>query len=149
VYSDDEWRRFAEALGNPAWTQDDRFSDAPSRFANRNALDEHLRPWAKERTPQEITSLLQGHGIAAAPVFTAKDVYKDQHLNARRAWVELDHPVVGEKPVGGLPWHLDPGPAEQYWPAPLLGQHTDHVLRDILGVSEEEIAQLRADGVVA
>jgi crotonobetainyl-CoA:carnitine CoA-transferase CaiB-like acyl-CoA transferase len=149
IYSDDDWQRFAEALGKPPWTQDGRFRQAASRFANRNALDEHLRPWCKERSREAIVTLLQAHGIAAAPVFMAKDMYEDEHLNTRHAWVHLDHPVVGNKPVGGLPWHLDPGPAEQYWPAPLLGQHTDHVLRDILHIDEAEIASLRDEGVIA
>jgi crotonobetainyl-CoA:carnitine CoA-transferase CaiB-like acyl-CoA transferase len=148
VYSDAEWQRFTEALGSPVWTQDTRFEDAPSRFAHRNAIDEQLRPWCKQRTRDEITTLLQAHGVSAAPVYTARDIYEDEHLNARHAWVHLDHPVVGNKPVGGLPWHLNPGPAEQYWPAPTLGQHTDHVLRDILCLSEAEIASLRADGIV-
>ncbi|MGE0057381.1 MAG: CaiB/BaiF CoA transferase family protein [Dehalococcoidia bacterium] len=149
VYSDDDWRRFAEALGDPEWTQDERFRDARSRLANRNALDEHLRPWVKQRNRDEVAALLQSHGVSAAPVYSAKDMYEDEHLNARHAWVQLDHPVVGRKPVGGLPWHIDPGPAEQYWPAPLLGQHTDHVLRDILHLDEAEIASLRVDGIVA
>lgn len=148
VYSDEEWDRFRHALGDPEWARDERFADAPSRFANRNALDEHLRPWCRERTPDEITALLQSAGVSAAPVFTAKRLYEDEHLNARGAWVHLDHPVVGRKPVGGLPWHIEPAPAEQYWPAPLLGQHTDHVLRDILGIDDAEIARLREEGVV-
>ncbi len=75
-------------------------------------------------------------------------MYEDEHLNARETYVQLDHPVVGVKPVFGLPWHLEPGPSEQYWPAPLLGQHTDHVLRDILGIDEAEIAQLREEKVI-
>ena len=148
VYSDDEWLRFRQALGDPEWARDERFRDAPSRFANRNALDEHLRPWVAERSADAITELLQGAGVSAAPVYHAKAMYEDEHLNARDTFVQLDHPVVGRKPVIALPWHLDPGPSEQYWPAPLLGQHTDYVLRDILGVDEAEIEELRQEKVI-
>lgn len=148
VTSDEEWRRFCGALGNPDWCSDERFRDPPSRFANRNDLDEQLRPWAKERTREEITALLQGAGVSAAPVYTAKDMYEDEHLNARQAFVQLEHPKVGRQPVVGLPWHISPGPAEQYWPAPLLGQHTDYILSEVLHIDAEEIATLRHQGVI-
>ncbi len=148
VYSEEQWQAFGAALGNPDWCADERFRDAPSRFANRNALDEHLRPWAKARNREEITALLQAAGISAAPVFTARDMYEDEHLNARNAYVQLDHPIVGRQPVVGLPWHLEPGPSEQYWPAPLLGQHTDYILGEILHIEPAEIASLREQGIV-
>ena len=119
----------------------DRHCRGPAATLNRD-------PTSPTDTPEEFIALLQAHGVSAAPVYTAQDIYEDEHLNARHAWVHLDHPVVGNKPVGGLPWHLEPGPAEQYWPAPTLGQHTQEVLGE-LGLSHGEIAVLRRDGIVA
>lgn len=148
VYSDAEWQALCEALGNPEWCHDGRFGDAPSRFANRNVLDEHLQAWTRTKTRWEVSELLQAAGVSAAPVYNARDMYEDEHLQSRGLYVQLDHPSVGRQPVVGLPWRLEPGPAEQYWPAPLLGQHTDHVLRDILHVDESEIAELRKDGII-
>lgn len=69
-------------------------------------------------------------------------------LNARGFFVQVEHPVVGRKPIMRLPWLLDPRPNGQYWAAPTLGQHNDIVFREILGLPESEIASLREEGVI-
>jgi benzylsuccinate CoA-transferase BbsF subunit len=148
VEDEDDWRAFCRALGAPAWTADPRFADQLSRFANREALDRLVGQWTRDRSAAAVTELLQAAGVAAGPSYTARQMFEDRHLHERGLYPEVDHPVVGHKPITGLPWRLEPGPTGQYWAAPTLGQHTDRVLHDILGIDEDEIASLRQEGVV-
>ena len=73
-------------------------------------------------------------------------MYRDPHLRSRGFFVDVEHPVVGRKPIMRVPWLLEPGPNGQYWSAPLLGQHNDAVFREVLGLSDDEISDLRAKG---
>lgn len=148
VRNDEEWQAFCKALGNPAWTCDPAFRDQLSRFRNRKALDAHVAAWTMTKTPLEAAELLQAAGVAAGPSYTAAQMHADQHFQARGLYVEVEQPLVGRKPIFALPYRLEPGPSERYGPAPTFGQHTDHVLRDILGMSEEEIVSLREEGVI-
>jgi benzylsuccinate CoA-transferase BbsF subunit len=148
VETEAEWQAFRKALGEPEWAADDRFRDQPSRFRNRAALDECVAAWTRTRTPDEVTRVLQAAGVAAGPCYTAAEMDADPHFRARGVYTEVEHPVVGSKPIFTLPYRVEPG-GERYWAAPTFGQHTDHVLRDILGIDEAEIASLRAEGVIA
>jgi benzylsuccinate CoA-transferase BbsF subunit len=144
-----EWEAFCRALGDPEWSRDPRFLDQLGRFHNREALDELVAGWTRRFTPQEVTERLQVVGVAAGPSFSAAEMYQDPHLNARGFFVQVEHPVVGRKPIMRLPWLLDPGPNGQYWAAPTLGQHNDIVFREILGLPESEIDSLRQEGVIS
>ena len=73
---------------------------------------------------------------------------QDRQLNERGFFVEVAHPVVGRKPIMRLPWLQDPGPDGRYWAAPTLGQHNDLVFRDLVGLSNAEIAELRASNTI-
>jgi len=149
VRSQEEWEAFCGALGRPAWCADPRFADQQSRFEHREALNRHVSEWTRTLTAAAATELLQAAGVAAGPSYSAAQLYADPHYNARGLFVEVEHPVVGRKPVMGLPYRLAPGPGPRYWAAPTLRQHTDLVLRDILELDEAEIASLREEGVVA
>ncbi len=148
VQSQEEWEAFSTALGNPDWCRDPRFADQPSRFRHREALDHHVAEWTRGFTTSQVTEHLQAAGVAAGPSYSAAQMHADPHLQARGFFVEVDHPVVGKKPIMGLPWRMEPGPSARYWAAPTLGQHTDLVLRDILKLDDAEIAALRQEGVV-
>jgi crotonobetainyl-CoA:carnitine CoA-transferase CaiB-like acyl-CoA transferase len=148
VRDEDEWAALRRALGEPAWTRDPRFTSQLARFENRDALDAHVAAWTRQFAPADAADLLQAAGVAAGPSHTAAEVYGDPHFRSRGFFVDVDHPVVGTKPVTRLPWLLEPGPNGQYWPAPLLGQHNDEVFRKVLGLSDDEIDELRAKGVI-
>ena len=93
---------------------------------------------------------MQQRGVAAAPVFPAEDAFADEHLAARDFFVSLDHADAGRRTYLGGPIRWDARPREfDYRPAPLLGQHTDEVLREVLGLGDGELARLREAGVTA
>jgi benzylsuccinate CoA-transferase BbsF subunit len=148
VRDEDDWVAFRGALGEPAWTRDPRFASQLARFENRQELDAQVAAWTRERAAEDVADRLQRARVAAGPSENAAQLYNDPHLRSRGFFVEVDHPVVGNKPVTRLPWRLDPGPNGQYRPTPLLGQDNDVVFREILGLSDAELDELRSKGVI-
>ncbi len=142
IRTDEEWRRFCTAISQPELGSDVRFLTLADRKQNEDALESILTEWTKTRTPEEATTQLQAAGIPAAPAMTNKDLSTDPHLNSRPIFVYNDHPEVGVKQHVGIPWQLSKTPLPVH-AAPILGQDTDYVLRDILGYSETAIAELR------
>lgn len=147
VTNDEEWFAFCDAIGHPDWTTDPDYQDQLTRYQNRDALDALVSDWTCGRTAREITASLQACGVPAGPTYDAADLYEDPQLNAREFFVEVEHPVVGRKPVMRLPWLMESADS-QYWAAPLLGEHNDLVFKDFLGLPDEEIASLRAEEVI-
>ncbi len=148
IDNDTDWQAFCGVLGNPTWCRDERYRDQMRRYENREELNQRVGEWAATLTPAEVTEQLQAVDVSASQVYDAQMLYEDEHLQARNFYVNLDHPVVGNKPVVPMPWHIEPGPSEHFWPAPTFGQHTDYILHDLLGVDEAEIASLREDGII-
>ncbi len=148
VATDQEWRALVAALGDPAWAQDPRFAAGPGRWQHRQELDRHLEAWTRQHTDYEAMALLQAAGVAAVPSFNNRELYEDPHTQARGVFTKLRHPAIGERIVMRPPWLLSDTPAAITAPAPLLGQHTAHILRDLLGLTEPAISELKAEGVV-
>jgi benzylsuccinate CoA-transferase BbsF subunit len=147
VETDDEFAALTRVIGQPELAADPRFADAASRKRNEAELDEIISSWTRLRDRDFIANMLTQAGIAAAPSRDANDLFHDPHLQARGAFVEVDHPEVGPRRYVGPPWVMsDPGVEPRR--APLLGEHNDYVFRQILGLSEEELTALERDGVV-
>lgn len=148
VAADDaEWQALA-AVVDPALAQDPRFATAALRKENEDALDARLTEWCATRSPEEVRDVLQAAGVAAFPVMNAKDLHDDPHLGSRDYFVELPHPEVGVKRHMGVPYKLHGTPVKVRHAAPCFGEHTDAVLRDVLGYDAERIAALRAAGTL-
>ena len=142
VRNDEEWGKFCNAIGQPALGTDGRFTTLASRKQHEDELEAIVSDWTRSRSPEEATAQLQAAGIPAAPTMSNKDLSTDPHLNSRPIFVYNNHPEVGVKQHVGIPWQLSKTPLPVR-AAPLLGQDTDHVLRDILGYSDQQIAGLR------
>ena len=91
---------------------------------------------------------LQEAGVAAMPVMNIADQFADPHLNERDTYAEIDHPHVGAEMLYGVPWRFSRTPGSVRNPAPLLGQHNDYVLSELLGMDEVGIARLVDEQVV-
>ncbi len=143
-----EWRALCQAIGQPQLASDTRFSTAAARKANEDALDQLLSAWTATREKWEITRSLQAGGVAAFPSMSGKDLVDDTHLNARGFFTRLQHPEVGVRTHMGMPWLLTNAPNGVRSPAPLLGQDTDQVMRDVLGYSAQQIAQMKEEKVL-
>lgn len=148
VKSEEEWRSFCGAIGNPGWTQDAKFNDRFSRLRNQDELDKLVAAWTVERTNYEVMEILQGAGVAAAPCLDLTERFSDPHFESRDVHLQVDHPATGVDIIAGLPFKLSETPCEVRRPAPMLGEHNDYVLGELLSKTDEEIAQLIEDKVV-
>ncbi len=148
VFSDEEWQGFKRALSNPSWAEDDRFATLSSRMRNNKELDRLVAGWAKERTAEEVMSILQGNGVAAGVVQDASDLVADPQLRARDFFVEIDYPEAGKTLADSTPIKLSHAPARYRGAAPTPGQDNDYVYRELLGMSEEDVAELIEKGVI-
>ena len=148
VSSDEEWWRFRAALGNPAWATAERFDSLENRLKNVGDLDFHVSQWTRQHSSQEVVDLLQSHRVAAMPVMNIEDQFLDPHLQERQAYLEVEHPHVGVEWLYGMPWLLGETPGGIRRPAPLLGQHNDLILADLLGVPRLELRRLEEEQAV-
>ena len=148
VGSDEEWAALCLAIGRPELAADPRFATAELRKEHEEALDQILEAWTTTCDRWEITELLQGAGVAAFPSMSNRDLVEDPHLNARRFFVELDHPAVGRRIHAGIPWTMSDTPCRVRATAPMPGADTDDVLAVILGLASTDIEHLRAAEVI-
>jgi crotonobetainyl-CoA:carnitine CoA-transferase CaiB-like acyl-CoA transferase len=118
------------------------------RKANEDALDQLLTAWTATRNKWEVTRTLQAVGVAAFPTMNCKDLAEDAHLNAREFFARLAHPEIGVQTHTGIPWRLHNAPNGVQSPAPMLGQHTDYVMRELLNYSEQKIMQLKEEKIL-
>lgn len=148
VSTEEEWRAFCQALGNPSWTEDERFTDAYSRWQNQQELDRLVSEWTRQHTDYEVTEALQAVGVPAAPTLSGDMVYKDPHSKGRELFVEIEHPELGKRLVVGAPWRFSASSTRVPGAAPLMGEHNQYVLGELLGMSPDEISQLVEERVV-
>lgn len=148
VFSDGEWVAFCGAVGSPPWAREEKFATFAGRKENEDELDRLIAAWTRDKSPEEVMSLLQQAGVAAGVVKDGEDLQtRDPQLKERGFYVYLDHPEAGTIAHDGLTFSLSATPGEMHR-APLLGEHNEYVYREILGFSEEEVNQLITEGVL-
>ncbi|OBI96351.1 CaiB/BaiF CoA transferase family protein [Mycobacterium asiaticum] len=148
VSSDQQWGRLCDALGSPAWATDPALSTAAGRRADADRIDEHLAAWCADRTGDQIVVALWDAGVPVAKVLQPHRQTEIPQLDARGFFEVVDHPVCGPARLSTVPMRMSGGPCRFHTqPAPLLGQHNHELLTE-LGLTDAEIAQLEADGVI-
>ncbi|KAM5353415.1 hypothetical protein ACJ41O_000065 [Fusarium nematophilum] len=135
-------------LGKPEWASDERFSTNPSRVANRGVLEKWIEEVTMTKTTQEWLDIFEGTGLPYAKINDLKDTLEHSHVLARGMVKELEHPACGPMKVLNSPVQYSRTNPSIRTPPPLLGEHTDQVLSEVLGFDEAEIKQLRDDKVV-
>jgi len=149
VATDAQWRALRELLGSPAWARDSQLAGAEGRREAHDLLDEELSKWISQRSCAENVDLLLGAGIPASAVVNGHFVRPNLQLEHRRFFQTLEHPVTGSVDYPVLPMRFSElGPELHRRPPPTLGQHNEEVLRDELGLSEDELEDLRKNKTI-
>jgi crotonobetainyl-CoA:carnitine CoA-transferase CaiB-like acyl-CoA transferase len=139
---DEEWQRLARAIGRPDLAADPGLATAAARRAREAELDAYLAAWTAGRTAQEAENVLQAAGVPAHLSASSADIRRDPALLHRGHLVTLPHPLHGETVVEGPRAALSLTPGVVRRAAPMLGQDNRHVLRELLGYSEERVREL-------
>jgi CoA:oxalate CoA-transferase len=145
--NDSMWQRVCEALGKPEWQKDPRFANRNDRRKNAAELEREVGDWFKARQTKEAVDYLSSFSIPCAPVNTVAQAAQEPHLHEREIMVEVPDPIAGRIHVAGKMIKLSRTPMV-VGTTPLIGEHTEEILRDILGYSERKVQALQNAGVV-
>ena len=147
IFTEKFWQALCRALERPELADDPRFATNDRRLEHREELMEILDVVFRSRTTDEWLRRLEAEGVPCGPVHTVDTVLDDPQMAARNMLVDIEHSLIGDLQVLGNPIKVA-GMEERYEPPPLLGQHTEEVLRMVLEYTDERIAALRGDGIV-
>ena len=142
------WRTFCRLMGLDALASDPRYATNAARVVNRQSLIDTLQKVFLTKPYEEWEAILMSGGVPVGAINAMDRVVDHPQVVARGALVECDHPVAGKVRVVGPPARLSETPADVRMPAPMLGQHTDEVLRERLRLDDKEIARLRSVGAI-
>lgn len=145
---DSVFRRLVGAMGRPELTDDPRFADHRARGRHMRELDTLISEWTAGLAATDLLKLLHEAGVPAGLVYEPADMLVDPHFQARQSLVRVPDPAHGEVVMQAVAPRLSLTPGEVRWSGPSLGEHTDSVLRDLLGLDESERDHLRRDGVI-
>jgi len=147
VTTDSEWEAFCRAIGYPDWCKEERFATLASRKKNEEELNNLVESWTINFTAEEVMTRLQMDGVSAGVVATIRDLLEDPQLKYYKYFWWLNHPELGLFPYFGEPMHLSKTPAQARLPSPCLGEHTQYVCQEILGMGDEEFVSCLNEGV--
>jgi len=148
VFNDQEWHSFSKVIGNPSWTRDPMFATLSARKENEDFLDSLVTEWSQGYTAEQVMTMMQAEGVAAGAVQTAEDVHNDPQLKQRSYFVSLNHSEMGPHLYGSGSYKLSKTPGVRHMAAPCIGEHNEYVYKELLEMSDDEIADLMAEGVL-
>jgi crotonobetainyl-CoA:carnitine CoA-transferase CaiB-like acyl-CoA transferase len=148
VGNDGQFRKFVEAGGRPELADDPRFATNPERVRHREVLVPLIAEMVKTRGKREWIEALEAAGVPCGPINDVSEVFENEQVRARGMRVETPHPSGATAPLVRNPIRMSATPPEVRSAPPTLGEHTDAVLRDVLGYDEAAIAALRGKSVI-
>ena len=146
--NDNLFAKFCDVAGRRALAVDPRFATNAKRVENRAELTRLLADVFATRTTREWVDALEDAGVPNGPINTIEQVFAEPQVIARGMRIELPHPTAGKVPLVASPMRFTGTPLEFKVPPPTLGQHTDEILREVLGRSAAEVARLKAGGII-
>lgn len=147
LYDDDDWEAFRKAIGSPRWTEEERFASHKDRYENQRELDAHFTEWTRQHDHYQVMHILQAAGVAAGPVMDQRDAFADPHLQERGIFEEVYHEDVdGSHLYVGAPYKMSDMPITIRSGPVRLGADNEYVYKQVLGVSDEEYAELEQMG---
>jgi benzylsuccinate CoA-transferase BbsF subunit len=148
VFTEEEWDSFCRVIGSPAWCRDAKFAILKSRKENEDELNRLVEEWTSLHSAEDVMAKMQAGGVAAGVVQNGKDLLSDPQAKHRLHYLKLDCDELGDiVPYDAPPFRLSQTPHELTCP-PRLGEHTEYVLREMLGMSDEEFIDLLQSGAL-
>ena len=148
VENDADFAALATTIVQPELTHDARFATNTARLQNRQVLDGLISKWTAQYDHYEVMRRLQAAGVAAGAVLSTGEFVENEHVKARGFMESFDHPVAGEKQYPGVPFKMSLTPGYIHRPAPCLGADTEYILKNLLGMSDEQIKLLDDEGIL-
>lgn len=146
---DRHWQAMVEVMGNPEWTEDERFKDREGRVKHSQELNSLVAEWTKTFCKDEVYHKVAQAGIPAGLIRSQGDLIEhDEQLKARGFFAQIEHPETGNLIYPSAPYRLSETPWQVERPAPTIGQHNEEVYSRLLGYAKEELVRLREAGVI-
>ncbi len=141
------WGAICDLIGKPQWKTDPDYATPPARLPRLRHIFDTIEQWTMTKTKFEVMDICNGHDIPVGPILSMKEIAEEQSLRATGTVVEVDHPTRGPYLTVGNPIKLSDSIADVRR-SPLLGEHTDEVLREVLNYSDTEIAEIKVSGAI-
>ena len=148
VSNDKEWAALCKAMGNPKWTKDNKFSDAASRWINRDELDTLIETWTTKQDHYQVMNILQKASVMAGASLNVEELCEDPHSKGRGLMVDIEYPDKTRIRRLTLPWKLSDSGRGNYTHPPVAGEHNQYIFKEIMGLSDEEIKKLEQEKVI-
>ena len=139
------WEKICDIIGEPTWKTDPNYSKPPARLPRLNEIFSRIEQWTMTKTKFEAMDILNEFDIPCGPILSMKELAEDKSLRESGTVVEVDHPARGKYLSVGNPIKMSDSPTEVKR-SPLLGEHTDEILLQVLGYSSAEVAGIKASG---
>jgi crotonobetainyl-CoA:carnitine CoA-transferase CaiB-like acyl-CoA transferase len=149
VETDDQWQALRRLLGDSPWAMDPALQSAGGRLAARDTIDAGIVEWTRGRTPYEVMDALQSVGVPAGAVQRSSDLLEDPQLRHRHFFRTHRHCEMGEVPYEGHQFRISDYDSGPRFAAPCLGEQSIEVMRDVLGMTDDEIAEVASSGALA
>jgi crotonobetainyl-CoA:carnitine CoA-transferase CaiB-like acyl-CoA transferase len=146
--NDEQYRRFCAVLGHPELAEDARFASNSVRVQNRKPLADTFDAITREWKQQDILAAMEKAGVPAGPIYDLEQVFEDPQVRHREMAVEVPHPLSGTVKLARNPIRLSETPLDRYTAPPTMGQHTNAVLKELLGLDDAQLAQLTQAQVI-
>jgi benzylsuccinate CoA-transferase BbsF subunit len=147
VFDETEWKQLCKAMGSPDWTREAKFSTLLSRKENEDELERFIESWTVTYSPEEVEAKLQSAGVTCSVIESSKDLFEDPQLAHVGFFRWLEHKAWGSYAYSGPCFRLSKTP-DQLRRSPYLGEHNEYVLKEILGMSNDEIAENIINGAI-
>ena len=141
------WGAICDVIGKPEWKTDPDYATPPARLPRLRQIFDTIEKWTETKDKFEAMDILNRYDIPCGPILSMKEIAEEQSLRTTGTVVEVDHPTRGKYLTVGNPIKLSDSPADVRR-SPLLGEHTEEILRKVLGYSEKELAEIKSSGAI-
>ncbi len=146
IGNDGQWRRFCAAVGHPELATHASYRQNQDRIARRAEVEQLVSGWLRENDTDEWVALMEEAEVPCGPVYTIDRILADPQVSALELVKTAMHPTSGPLRFVGAPFHLSADETEPYRPPPLLGEHTREILKEVLGLTDADVAELAGKG---